>query len=311
MSEGLATVRLFGPRARAYRRFKKMQHGVITTARLVADSMKGYRFDALMVTLTYKARTAEAYSVKDVSAYIELLRKWYKRNHPQVPLRYVWVLEDQQDGTPHYHVIVWVPKGLKLPMPDKTGMWTHGMTRIEKAKHSVGYLAHYAAKLAKHNSDIFRASKVLPKGARIWSRGGLTETQRRIFRWWRLPSYLRDEYSSTDDLRPAAALSPPDFAPPPPHKWTTKDGHLHENKRQRLPSLGGFISKATGQHIPARYKVVYAPDDVKWSCYDWTEKPVKKSFVVAIVHVDELDAYLADNIRYDTSADEKTYDDNH
>jgi len=310
MSSGLAHVLLFGPRARAHRRFKKMHHGVITTARLIADSMKGYRFDALMVTLTYKARTAQAYSVKDVSVYIERLRKWYKRTHPHVPLRYVWVLEDQQDGTPHYHVIVWVPKGMRLPMADRSRMWTHGSTNIKKATHAVGYLAHYAAKLAKNNSDIFRASKVLPKGARIWSRGGLTEVQRTIFRWWRLPSYLRDEYSSTDDLRPAAALCPPDFAPPPPHKWTTTDdGHLHENKRQRLPSLGGFISKTTGEHIPARYKVVTAPEYVKKCCYDWTDTPVKRSFVVAIVLVDELDAYMADNIRYDTSADGSTYTD--
>ena len=139
---------------------------------------------------------------------------------------------------------------------------------------------------------------MLPKGARIWSRGGLTE--------------INAKYLDGGACRHICAMNtappmtcallrpmPSDLAPPSPHKWTTKDGHLHENKRQRLPSLGGFISKTSGEHIPARYKVVYAPEDVKMFCYDWSEKPVKKSFVVAIVHVDELDAYLSENIRYD------------
>lgn len=318
MSMPVANVLLFGPRARAVRRFKRMQHGVITASRLIQDSMTGFRHDALMVTLTYRNRHATAYSPYDVSEYIERLRKWLKRKGHQ--FRYVWVLEDQQDGTPHYHIIVWVPKGQKLPMPDKSGMWPHGMSRIEIAKGSVGYLAHYAAKLAKHNSDIFRASKALPKAARIWGRGGLTESQSKILRWWRLPSWLRDEYNSDDDLRPSSSLFPPHEDDPPSNEllgplycpaWMRVKAVLQ--KRKKKPAgLGGWISKATGEHIESKYIRCYVPAEYARLFFDVAPSPEgkrKSVYIVGLVKREDRSTYLRGNVRFNTDNETATYKD--
>lgn len=304
-----------------------MRQGVITTGRLINQSLQGFRHDGLFITLTYKDRTSKAYSPKDVSRYLDLLRKWYFKHLPNIKLRYVWVLEDQKDGTPHYHVVVWAPKGVKLPMPDKSGMWSHGHSQIERARNAVAYLAAYASKISKHNSDIFRVTKVLPKGSRIWAFGGLSDVQRCIFRWWRLPSYLRDEYSSADDLRPAAALMPKPKPEPPPENTSRGNigASIYSNgvcvfqmlpykcpriidKPVRPESLGGFISKTTGKHIPSRYVRVGISDAAKIQCYDWSDRSkVKKAFVFGLVKREEHDEYLKGNYRYDYSAEAATY----
>jgi hypothetical protein len=41
---------------------------------------------------------------------------------------YVWVIE----GTPHYHLIIWLREGVKLAKPDSHGWWSIGATSIER-----------------------------------------------------------------------------------------------------------------------------------------------------------------------------------
>jgi len=133
-----------------------------------------------MLTLTYRA-DAE-WDKRHVSALLHSIRQFMKRKGHA--LRYVWVLELMKSGKPHYHIALCLPKGITLPKPDNRGWWPHGSTRIEWAKHVIGYLAKYLSKGSTEHE--------YPKGARISGVGGLHDEGKREKRWWLAPSYVRE-----------------------------------------------------------------------------------------------------------------------
>lgn len=161
-------------------RLRRLKKNVITSARLHSKETAGRGFHALMVTLTY--RPGVHWSPDQISRYIATVKKWYARR--RAACRYVWVLELTKAGIPHYHVLFWHPSGRHLSMPkaDKRGWWPHGLTRTEKARNAVGYLAKYASK---------GTDDIMPKGARLYGVGGLTLNSRLVRAWWNLPVGIR------------------------------------------------------------------------------------------------------------------------
>ena len=173
-------------------RGKKLRHNVITSARLIAEGLQegGFRYRAVMVTLTYRPEVQ--WFPRHVSEFLDRARKHLHRRFA-APLIYVWVHESTKAGRPHYHVVLFLPRGITLPKPDKQGWWPHGMTRIEWARKAVGYIAKYASK----------GSDDMPKGARCCGTGGMTPSQRQVRRWWRLPGRIRATTVPEDDVRRA------------------------------------------------------------------------------------------------------------
>ena len=169
-----------------------MRHTVLTSARLIAEALQrgGFRYRAAMLTTTY--RPDVEWSPRHVSELLQHIRKYLHRRFT-VQLVYVWVQESTQAGRPHYHIVLFLPKGITLPKPDKQGWWPHGMTRIEWARKAVGYIAKYASK----------GSDDMPKGARCCGVGGMTPTQRQERRWWRLPERIRATTVPADDIQRA------------------------------------------------------------------------------------------------------------
>jgi hypothetical protein len=108
-------------------------------------------------------------------------------------MRYVWVAEMQERGAVHYHVIFWLPRGLHMPKPDKRGWWPCGDSRIEAARHAVGYVAKYASKGEE--------GPAFPRGVRIHAAGGLDLEGKRVARWWRAPSEARAHLGEGADIR--------------------------------------------------------------------------------------------------------------
>ena len=164
-------------------RLHKASKIVFTVARIVQDDLTnlGTRFRAAMCTLTY--RPGVAWQPKHISALTSSMSKYAKRS--RFPLfSYVWVLELMKSGAPHYHILIWLPRGMTLPKPDKQGWWPHGSTRIEWAYRPVGYMAKYASKMATNTAS-------LPKNARICGYGGLTASQKHELSWFRAPAWLR------------------------------------------------------------------------------------------------------------------------
>lgn len=170
-----------------------MSHGVKTAARLMGEvcQRRGFRYRAAMITLTY----AEGcdWRARHLSEFLDTVRKFTKRAGHD--FRYVWVAEMQRRGVVHYHILVWMPHGFRLPKPDDRGWWTHGSTRIEWARKCVGYLAKYASKGQEPDAPAF------PKGIRISGNGGLDVEARREFRWWRAPSEAREFFGACADIR--------------------------------------------------------------------------------------------------------------
>ena len=174
------TLLLLDPRKARLQRASKT---VFTIARIIQDDLthSGVRFRAAMCTLTYQPGVA--WEPKHISALTNSMSKYAKRN--RFPLfSYVWVLELMKSGAPHYHLLLWLPRGLTLPKPDKQGWWPHGSTRIEWAYRPVGYMAKYASKMATKTVS-------LPPNARICGYGGLTASQKHELSWFRAPAWLR------------------------------------------------------------------------------------------------------------------------
>lgn len=197
-------------------RLRRLRHGVITAARLHDETSKhgGFRTRSAMVTLTY--RPDAQYHPRHVSDLLRHMRNWCARRN--VVFRYVWVLELTKAGKPHYHLLLWLPRGLTLPKPDKQGWWPHGFTRIEWARKAVGYIAKYASKGT--------AGGEVPKGARLHGVGGLVSDARIERAWWLSPSWVRTKW-------PEPAYMP------------------------RPAKGGGWVSRLTGEHAESPWRVLF------------------------------------------------------
>lgn len=159
-------------------RLRRLKKNVITSARYHSKEAAGFKSKAVMVTLTY--RDDDDWYAKDISTYIASVKKYFERKGHA--FRYVWVFELTKRGRPHYHVLIWMPKGMTMPKADKRGWWPHGLTRTEWARNAVGYLAKYASK---------GTDDVLPKGVRLYGVGGLSQKSRLFRAWWNLPVSVR------------------------------------------------------------------------------------------------------------------------
>lgn len=134
------------------------------------------RHKAAMLTLTYAPD--QEWQPRQISRLMQCIRDYLHRRGAK--LRAVWVMELHKSGRPHYHVLLWLPRGITLPKPDKRGWWKHGSTRIEWARKPAAYLSKYASKGADGSADF-------PKGARIYGIYGCPVH----LGWWRAPGWMR------------------------------------------------------------------------------------------------------------------------
>ncbi len=137
-----------------------------------------------LITFTYE--NGQQVGPKQVSKAINAFRMWCTRRGIKVP--YLWVVENQTRGVPHYHLIVWMPKGAGAPPRfDEMGWWTHGSTHRKPVKSATGYAMKYVSKWdPKHCT--------FPKGLRLYGCGGLDLLDRRVRQWTNLPAWSRSQY---------------------------------------------------------------------------------------------------------------------
>ena len=110
--------------------------------------------DNILITLTY--REVGGWKQRHITEFLRKVRRFLGSKL----YGYFWVAEMQKRGAVHYHVIVSVRKGVRLPKLDDAGFWTFGMTRIELVRKSVySYLGKYLSK----GSEV-----KYPKGIRIF-----------------------------------------------------------------------------------------------------------------------------------------------
>lgn len=169
------------------RRLSRMRKTVLRFVDVARDglSVPGFRPPELvMVTLTYA--DADAWEPRHISTFVQRVAEWLERRGHSYA--YAWVLEMQQRGAPHYHVLFWLPAGVRLPKPDVCGprqrapLWPFGMTRVEFAR-SPGYIVKYTSK-----GDV----APFPFRARLFGVGASVRDWRRIARWGAMPRWIRD-----------------------------------------------------------------------------------------------------------------------
>lgn len=164
-------------------RLRRLRRAVITSARLhqAALTSTKTRFRAAMLTLTYA--DIDGWKPQHIKDFLRHVRQFLNRKG--IKFRYIWIAELQERGAVHYHIMLWLPRGFTLPMPDKRGWWTHGNTKIEWARKPVAYLAKYASKTHSKGGS-------MPRGIRLFGIGGLELEDRRERSWWMLPQYIRN-----------------------------------------------------------------------------------------------------------------------
>ena len=155
----------------------------------------GGRYGCVLVTLTY--RPGCAWDARHISDYCKAAKAHCEKH--DVRARYQWVLELTQKGVPHYHVLWWLPEGFRLPKPDTSGAWPHGMSRVERARSPVGYLVKYATK-----GEVERYA--LPKGARLFAVGGGAESEKLATHRAGLPMWLLERLPDDARARKVAHL---------------------------------------------------------------------------------------------------------
>jgi len=151
------------------RRLRKLKGRLWGWVRLVSSILTFYY--PACITLTYSP--SHSWHSKDISSFIDRVRAYYKRKGWRC--LYFWVAELQERGAVHFHIVIFVPRGHKLPKPDRRGWWKKGFTNIMAVKHFYSYFTKY---LQKCESERMR----FPKGLRLFGYGGLDFIERAMYR---------------------------------------------------------------------------------------------------------------------------------
>lgn len=206
------------PNENALRRIKRMKRNVYLAGQLHAMPVPGFRVpQAWLITLTYDTRGtlgrgAHDWAAMDLARAVDAYRRWCGR-HGYVA-KYTWVCELQGNGTPHYHLVCWLPHGVRMPLWDtpagrRRAFWTHGLSETARLKTNVGYLMKYLSKMGECHR--------FPKGLRLNGNGGLDLAARAIRGWYNLPEWVKRSYGVGECRRMRGGvvdMSTGEFLPP-------------------------------------------------------------------------------------------------
>jgi len=195
----------FNERIVAERRVKRLKKSVWASGHLHGIADAGHRPPAVwFVTLTYVG--VSDWAAQHISKAVQGFRDWCKLRG--YPCRYTWVAELQGRGAVHYHLLAWLPQGVRMPKWDrrtvtptgkeKARWWPHGMTNVQIAKAGVGYLMKYLSKLGELTN--------FPKGLRLYGIGGLNTEGRAVRSWLNLPEWVKREHGVGDVVRLARGI---------------------------------------------------------------------------------------------------------
>lgn len=182
----------FGVLERRAQRLKKLRSTVWTSGQLHRMSRPGFRPDVpWFVTLTYAK--PDEWRPNHIRAAVDAFRSWCKRRG--IPCRYTWVAELTKTGRVHYHLICWLPQGVRMTFWDKPRrvkgkrtepFWPHGMSNTQACKAGVSYLMKYLSKMGELHA--------FPEGMRLYGVGGLDQDARSIRQWQNLPQWVKNDH---------------------------------------------------------------------------------------------------------------------
>lgn len=123
---------------------------------------------ALLVTLTLDPKRPEFGGDPAKALSLIIRRKavakaigvWLRKRCPEARHRWIRVLELQQSGWPHWHVVIVVPKAFECRLPQKgpdgkphggefDAFWKYGFSNVEVEQQRLGYIAKAASYICK------------------------------------------------------------------------------------------------------------------------------------------------------------------
>ena len=183
-------------------RLKRLKRNTYLAGQLHSLPQAGFRpMQAWLITLTYDTkgtlgRGCHNWAPHHASRTTDSYRRWCKANG-HVP-KYTWVGELQANGTVHYHLVAWLPVGVRMPQWDRSSgnrkaFWGHGMSETAKLKTNCSYLMKYLSKMGEMHE--------FPRGMRLCGNGGLDASCRAIRSWHALPSWAKTLYGVGEVVR--------------------------------------------------------------------------------------------------------------
>lgn len=145
-----------------YRQHRRRQKKIREIFTEHARAAKDIGLYAVALTLNYAH--ACSYQKKDITKFLRSARDWLRKIGHGFP--YIWVLEKSASGMLHYHLQIWLPRGMKLHHDDLKRWWKQGSTYVEQCKSPKGWSVYLRKMETKQD---------LPKGARSVGSGGLDE----------------------------------------------------------------------------------------------------------------------------------------
>jgi hypothetical protein len=137
----------------------------------------------VMLTLTYK--DVDGWHLYDIRDFMKALHQVLGDSL----YAYAWVLEMQKRGVPHYHVLLYVKRGTRIPKPDAK-LWRHGLSKIETVRTPF-YICKYTSKGKQKQYQ----KEGFPAGARMFAvkvyKTDIPPDEFLDFRMSSLPSWLR------------------------------------------------------------------------------------------------------------------------
>ena len=208
--------------ARCSRRVHAWADALPKDSRVVRRAGRRLNIGARTVMLTLTYRDVDGWLPNQIREFMLGLRKVLGG----ALYGYAWVLEMQERGAPHYHVLLYVRNKTDVPQPDSSGLWPHGVTRRETTI-SPFYICKYVGKEYQKEG--------LPHGARMFAvqifKYSLSSDDMLPFRKSAAPAWLAEFIDEAAELLGSSL------------KWSRSPG-------------GGWVIKDTGEVIPSPYTLI-------------------------------------------------------
>jgi hypothetical protein len=172
-------------------RIKKMRDRAFAWALVLNSYLNecSSKYRLVMVTLTY--HYPDDWKPEQISKLV----RWLYDHLGAKLMAYFWCAETQKRGAVHYHVLLLVQRGSRIPKPDESGLWNFGFSRVGSAQ-SPFYICQYMSKS-------YQKLGKLPSGARMY--GSYIKSDilpvdlKCTYKLSQFPHWLRQRYELLDN----------------------------------------------------------------------------------------------------------------
>lgn len=174
------------------KRFQRMKKCLKSFVKVVDHVRVSEKIDVDYIAITLTYRDIDEYRTTDIRSYMNALSMWCRRNNVKI-YGYAWCLEFQKRGVAHYHVLLAVNQGAKIPKPDQS-YWPAGLSQVKRmSRVGAGYLAKYMSKIDVEEYRYIQAflqQRGITK-LRLWAVVMRDNDMKELYRAAKIPAWLQ------------------------------------------------------------------------------------------------------------------------